>query len=95
MESNLKRVIGDLNKSRGLGENGTASGSNSGSAGSAEAANPIAKVCFVRLLCLFTKDFASVGMCQIWLILERSPSCAVCCSLSAFEPSIASILYPH
>jgi len=44
MESNLKRVIGDLNKSRGLGENGTASGSNSGSAGSAEASNPIAKI---------------------------------------------------
>lgn len=58
MESNLKRVIGDLNKSRGLGENGTANvGSNSsgGSSGSADASNPIAKVC-----CLKTVLFCAI-----------------------------------
>lgn len=41
MESNLKRVIGDLHKSRGVGESGS---SNSG----AESSNPIAKVPLTR-----------------------------------------------
>jgi hypothetical protein len=41
MENNLKKVISDLNKSRGLGSEGVAAAG--GSAGGAEA-NPISKV---------------------------------------------------
>lgn len=45
MESNLKRVIGDLKKSRGLGETGAnGSGSSGSNSSSGEGSNPIAKV---------------------------------------------------
>jgi len=45
MESNLKRVIGDLNKSRGLGETGNNGSGSSSNSSSSEGSNPIAKVC--------------------------------------------------
>ena len=67
MESNLKKVLGDLNKSKGasLAGDGVAVGSGSGrsgSIGSAEdSSNPIAKVCE----CLWN------FFCELILLLVR------------------------
>ena len=46
MESNLKRVIADLNKSRGLsdGSSSAGNGTSTGAGAEEEGANPIAKV---------------------------------------------------
>ncbi len=97
MESNLKRVIGDLNKSRGLGENGTANGgsnsSGGGSSGSAEASNPIAKVIFLN--CCLRCTILRVWWTQVWSMggcFFHTPHSRLLCTLKAF-PFASTLKY--
>ena len=84
MESNLKRVIGDLNKSRGLGETGSnGSSSNSGSGG--EGANPIAKVRRVFLWQLACFVFELLFALKLYISDEFTPFSLLCADRGGAE----------